>query len=107
MAGRIHSLAGYIVEYKDNSGLWVEISRGGNTNKFAPGNYSFQVSASKIISSLSDPYVIFNGRKVDGLGPDYLEGYDCASGIACQIPVTQYNAGEIVGPIIYRIRVFA
>jgi len=87
----IPEFAGYIFEYKNSAGSWVELSRGGNAAKLSPGNYSFQVSATKILSSLSDP-----------VAPHDL----CGEDLICSAPVSVYIKGEIVGPIMFRIRVF-
>ena len=87
----IPSFAGYIFEYK-NGTVWEEIARGGNVAKLATGNYSFQVSAIKVVSSLSDPQLVQD---------------PCSASVTCTTPYSLYNKGEIVGPLMFRIRVFA
>jgi len=96
--------SGYIFEYNDGSN-WVELGRGGNLDKLS--KYSFQVSAVKVVSGLSDPYLTFNGEIVAGPGQDYLADYPCASGITCQLPTSVYVKGEMMGPMMFRIRVFS
>jgi len=90
-ATKIPAFAGYIFEYKDTSGNWTEIASGGNLARLAPGNYSFQVSIIKIVSGLSDPVITQN---------------PCLPTITCQIPHSIYQKGEIIGPVMFRIRVF-
>jgi hypothetical protein len=83
--------AGYICEYKNGS-AWVQIATGGNLAK-VNGNYTFQVSAVKIISSLSNPVI--------------PQGAPCSGNITCAYPQpSQYGKGEIIGPIMFRIRIF-
>jgi len=101
---RVPYFSGYIFEYNDN-GNWVEIAKGGNLDKLT--KYSFQVSAVKVVSGLSDPYLTFNGAIVTGMEQDYLSGYPCASGITCQLPSSLYVKGEMMGPTMFRIRVFS
>ena len=96
--------SGYIFEYNDGS-RWVEIGRGGDLDKLT--KYSFQVSAIKVVSGLSDPYLTFNGEIVAGPGQDYLADYPCASGITCHLPTSIYMKGEMMGPMMFRIRVFS
>jgi hypothetical protein len=107
---RVPYFSGYIFEYWDGT-HWVEIARGGNADKLPtgqnPGKYSFQVSAVKVVSGLSDPYMEFNGQIVAGPGQDYLSEYPCASGITCNTPVPLYVKGDMMGPMMFRIRVFS
>ena len=88
----IPSFAGYVFEYRNDTG-WVNITSGGNTAKFAPGNYTFQVSVIKLVSGLSDPIVTD----------------PCTADILCITtgPHSLYSKGEIIGPIMFRIRVYA
>ena len=85
------TFAGYTIEYK-NGASWVEIDRGGNPSKLVAGNYSYQVSAVKVVSSLSEPIV--------------AQGAPCSGNMTCMAPHSVYTAGEIVGPVMFRIRVF-
>jgi hypothetical protein len=104
---RVPYFSGYIFEYNDN-GNWVEIARGGNEAKLASGNYSFQVSAVKVVSGLSDPYLEVNGQVFTGPVQDYPPEYQCAHETTCIIHANSiYKKGEMMGPTMFRIRVFS
>ena len=89
----IPSFVGYIFEYQNSSGGWSKIAEGGNTAKFASGNYSFQVSVIKLVSGLSDPIV--------------ENGAPCSANVTCTVPRQLYTPGQIIGPVMFRIRVYS
>ena len=81
-----------IFEYKDSSGNWTQIASGGNIAKLASGNYSFQVSAIKVVTGLFDPVISQD---------------PCFEDILCTTPLTPQPYNGILGPEMFRIRVFA
>ncbi|MEM2974129.1 MAG: hypothetical protein QW112_00670 [Candidatus Micrarchaeia archaeon] len=89
---KMPAFAGYIFEYKNDAGGWTEIGRGGNLAKLTSGLYSFQVSSIKVVTGLTDPTIT---------------GDACSGAIVCNVPQDLYEKGEIIGPMMFRIRVFA
>ncbi len=91
---------GYVVEYFDGKN-WEEII---NNEKSNPRITS---SAVKIVVDMSNPKIEIDGKEIDAINPklEYLENYSCSENVACKIPVSLYKKGEIIGPIMFRIRV--
>jgi hypothetical protein len=84
--------AAYILEYKDlSSGDWVQIRRTGNAIKLQTP--TIQVSETRIITALTQPSINYSSS--------------CAQDVMCTAPATRYAAGQVVGPLVIRIRVFA
>jgi len=83
----------YILEYKDlSSGVWVQIrSYARNPAKLL--NPTIQVSEIRIITALTPPSISYSSN--------------CAQDIMCTASATRYTAGQVVGPLVIRIRVFA
>jgi hypothetical protein len=91
---------GYVIEYFDGKKWNVLLSN----EKFNPKITS---SAVKIVVDMSNPKIVIGGNKIDAIYPklEYLRDYSCSEKIACGIPVSLYEKGEIVGPYMFRIRI--
>jgi len=84
--------AAYILEYKDaSSGDWIALRQAGNAAKLQ--NPKVQVSEMRIITSLTQPSINYSAN--------------CPQDIICTSPSTRYAAGQVAGPLLLRIRVFA
>jgi hypothetical protein len=82
----------YILEYKNaSSSEWLPIRQSGNPMKRLKP--IIQVSEIRIITSLKQPSI------------DYST--NCAQEVMCSRPINRYEEGQMVGPLIIRIRVFA
>ncbi|VVB73385.1 Uncharacterised protein [uncultured archaeon] len=82
---------GYVVEYKDlSSGDWVQVRRAGNQAKLSKP--IIQVSELRIITALTQPSISYSSN--------------CAQDTMCAASATRYVAGQVVGPLVLRIRVF-
>ena len=84
--------AAYVLEYKDlSSGDWVQIRQTGNAIKLQ--RPKIQVSEIRIITALTQPSISYSSN--------------CAQDVMCTASATRYAAGQVVGPLVIRIRVFA
>jgi len=82
----------YILEYKDiNSGDWLPITQSGDIGKIL--RPTIQVSEIRIVTALTQPSINYPTN--------------CAQDIMCAMPIARYNAGQVVGPLMLRIRVFS
>jgi hypothetical protein len=88
----IPASAAYILEYKNiTSGDWIPITQAGDTGKIL--RPTIQVSEIRIVTALTQPSINYSTN--------------CAQDIMCTIPATRYTAGQVVGPLMLRIRVFS
>ncbi len=83
---------GYVFEYYDqSSATWVQVIQGGNALKTS--NPKFQVTASKVVTALTDPVT--------------NQFSSCAAAVTCtNPPSTRYVAGKVFGPTYVRLRIF-
>jgi len=82
----------YILEYKDTiSGDWLPIRQAGDAGKIL--RPTIQVSEIRIITALTQPSINYPTN--------------CAQDVMCTMPATRYTAGQVVGPLMLRIRVFS
>ena len=84
--------AGYILEYRNaTSSQWTTI-RAHNPGKFV--QYTIQVSSTRVVSAISDPVIA------------YRDASACKSEVVCGVASTIYSEGQVMGPVLLRIRVF-
>ena len=86
--------AGYILEYKNaTDSQWKTIRvYANNPDKFS--RYTIQVSSTRVVSAISDWSI------------DYRSASECRSQVVCGIASSIYEEGQMMGPILLRIRVF-
>ncbi len=86
--------AAYILEYKNVTDTqWKTIrAYANNQDKFS--RYTIQVSSIRVVSAVSDWSI------------DYRNASECRSQVVCGIASSIYEEARIMGPIVFRIRVF-
>ena len=86
--------AGYILEYKNATDTQWKVIRAyaNNPDKFS--RYTIQVSSTRVVSAISDWDI------------DYRNASECRAQVVCGTASTIYEEGQVMGPILLRIRVF-